>query len=79
MSAHRCPCTACEDKAADGELMCAAHWLMVPRFLRDDVRRYWKQTDTSDVSARRLAFHNYGVARDAAIAAVNAQLAPVIH
>lgn len=74
---HECPIQGCSTQIGDTKLMCCAHWSMVPLHLQHDVSRYWRQTNTSNVADRRLAFHNYRVARDAAIRHVNDALRPL--
>lgn len=74
---HNCPVQGCSWQVSSDKLMCAAHWKLVPQYLQQDVSRYWQQMNSGDNQRRLLAIHNYRVARDAAIKAVDGLLSPL--
>ncbi|WP_028008671.1 hypothetical protein [Solimonas flava] len=62
---HQCPCAGCGAELNNDQAMCPEHWALVPSWLRYDVQRYWSNTNAACVIERRLAIHNYRVARAA--------------
>jgi hypothetical protein len=64
-------CSVCSVKVTGNNLMCVAHWRMVPATLQGQVLSLWKVTTRGrNPSIRRMAMEEYRKAREAAIAAV---------
>ncbi|MBK5230231.1 MAG: hypothetical protein JJE27_03560 [Thermoleophilia bacterium] len=70
---NRCP--ICSAKIPTHKLMCWTHWDMVPENLQNQVLGLWRTTLRGRTAPiRHMATEEYRKAREAAIAAVKAQL-----
>lgn len=67
------PCAVCAKAIRPGLLMCSRHWNLVPRKEQQAVYRTWAGLQGA---RNREALSEYSKARDAAVAIVNAQIAP---
>jgi len=63
---HECPADGCEIQVEREHLMCREHWFLVPKPLRDQIWRAWREWENGRGSSAE-----YIEARDEAIAAAN--------
>lgn len=68
----KCPVESCPSEAKPGQLMCLAHWRLVPKPLQTDVWRTWRALQGR---ASSTAIAEYREAKDKAIAAAEKESA----